>query len=74
MPRNAQDLGARLRRFRGGVDADDAVGAAIRRETDHHASLRAARDRADHDVIEFNAELGFLCTHFLRKPDKTQTA
>lgn len=74
MTRDARDLLARARGRRRCVDADHAVRASVGREADDHPGLRAARDRADDDVVEAYAELRLLRAHFFRKADEAEAA
>ena len=72
--RDAQDLREGLLRLGRGVDADDAVGAAVGGEADHHAGLRRAGHRADEDVVETEAELLLLRPHLLGEADIAEPA
>src|SRR5690606_32571333 len=75
---DAADLLARLRRLGRRVDADDASLWAARvgelGESGDHACLGAARDRADDDRVEEDAEFAFLGGHFVGPVGETETA
>src|SRR5882762_6408950 len=68
---NTQDLRLGLCRRGGGIDADHAVCPPVCGEANHHAGLCTAGDRANHNVIESETELGLLSSHLFRKADET---
>src|SRR5262245_49569684 len=69
---DVQHLFPRLLRRGRSVNADDVALATVLGETNDHAGMRGAGDRAHDHVIEAEAERGFLLSHFLGETDITQ--
>ena len=72
--RDPQHLRVRLGGLRRAVDAEHAAAAALEGEAGDHAGLRRARDGADDDRVEVDAEIAFLLGQLDRPAREAEAA